>query len=78
MAFIFYYFLFQLSQKQSPEVFCKRRFLKISQQNLQETSVLESLFNKDTAAQAFSREFCEIFKSIYFIEHLRAAASARF
>ena len=43
--------------------------------------MLESLFNKvafyqkETSAQFFSYEFCETFKSTYFEEHLRTAAS---
>ena len=38
-----------------------------------------STFNfikKETLARVFSCEFCEIFKSTYFIEHLRKTASA--
>ena len=31
-------------------------------------------FNKETPAQVFSCEFCEIFKSTYFEKHLRTAA----
>ena len=33
--------------------------------------MLKSLFNKVAGLQVFSCEFCEIFKSSYFIEHLR-------
>ena len=36
--------------------------------------MLESLFNKEikeTPRQMFSCEICEIFKNIFFIEHLR-------
>ena len=32
-------------------------------------------FNKNTPAQVFSYEFCEIFKNTLFAEHLRATAS---
>ena len=32
-------------------------------------------FIKETPAQAFSYEVCEIFKNTYFEEHLRATAS---
>ena len=32
---------------------------------------LGTLFKKETLAQAFSCEFCEIFNSTFFIEHLR-------
>ena len=32
---------------------------------------------KDTLAQAFSYEFCKIFKTPFFTEHLRATASVQ-
>ena len=32
-------------------------------------------FNKEALAQVFSCEFCEVFKSIFFTEHLRTIAS---
>ena len=32
-------------------------------------------FKKETLAQVFSYEFCEIFKNIFFTEQLRVAAS---
>ena len=50
-------------QKQPPEVFYKKA--KISQYS-QKTPVFESLFNS---------EYFEIFRSTYFEEHLRTAAS---
>ena len=34
-----------------------------------------NFIKKETLAQVFSCEFCEIFKNIYFLEHLRATAS---
>ena len=37
--------------------------------------MLKSFFNKDTPTQLFSYEYCEIFKNIYFEEHLQMAAS---
>ena len=45
------------------------------------TPLPESLFKyniikKDNLAHVFSCEFCEIFKNIFFTEHLRAAVSA--
>ena len=53
-------------QKQPPEVFYKKTVVKklaiFTEQNL----CLESLFNS---------EYCEIFKSSYFEEHLRTAPS---
>ena len=33
-----------------------------------------NFIKKETLAQVFSREFCEIFKNIFFTEHLRATA----
>ena len=39
------------------------------------TSVLESLLNKGTPAQAFSCKFCENFNNTYSAEHLGTAAS---
>ena len=37
--------------------------------------MLESLFKKETLAQVFSFESCEISKNTFFTEHLWAAAS---
>ena len=37
---------------------------------------LESVFSKVVPTQMFSCEYCEIFKSTYFEEHLQTAASA--
>ena len=34
-----------------------------------------SFIKKETLAQVFSYEFCEIFKNTFFVEHLRATAS---
>ena len=36
---------------------------------------LESLFDKFVPTKVFSCEYCEIFKDIYFEEHLQTAAS---
>ena len=49
-----------------------------SQKNLESCINSESLnINKiDTLAQAFSSEFYEIFKNIFFIEHLWVTVSA--
>ena len=55
-----------LSHKQPPEVFCKKVFLKISQ-NSQE----------NTLAEVFFCEFCEIFKNIYFYRTSLVPASER-
>ena len=51
-------------QKQPTEVFYKKAADK-KLANSQKTSLFESLFNS---------EYCEIFKSTYFEEHLRTAA----
>ena len=67
-------------QKQSPEV-----FLEILQ-NLPETPVSVSFLikpqacnfiKKETLAQVFSCEFCEISKKNFFTEHLRTNTSGR-
>ena len=57
-------------------MFCQKVnvFLDISQ-NLQEStcprdSFLKKFIKKETLAQVFSYEFCEISKNIFFIEHL--------
>ena len=34
-----------------------------------------NFINKETLAQVFSCEFCEIFKNTFFTEHLRTTAS---
>ena len=52
-------------QKQPPEVFCKKAIVKKITIFTEKTPLLESLFNS---------EYCKIFKSIYFEEHLWAAA----
>ena len=68
-------------QEQPPEV-----FLKISQNSQKNTcarvsfliKLLTDAFNfikKETLAQVFSCEFCEISKNTFFTEHLRATAS---
>ena len=61
-------------------------FLKISQ-NSQENTCASLFFNKvtglrfatllkkETLAQVFSCEFCEIFKNAFFAKHLRMTAS---
>ena len=53
----------------------KKVFLQISQNSLENTcardSFLIKFIKKETLAQAFSCEFCEISKNTFFIEHLR-------
>ena len=51
-------------QKQPPDVFYKKRY---------ETDM--KLYQKETLAQVFSCEFCKIFKSTLFTEHLWTTAS---
>ena len=56
-------------QKQPPEVFCQKgvlgNFTKLTRK-------------KETLAQVFSSEFCEISKNTFFTEHLLVAASIIF
>ena len=77
---------FYFSQKQSPEVFCKKVSIKISQYSQENTCARVSFLlklqasdckftKKETLAQVFSCEFCKISKNTFFTEHLRAAAS---
>ena len=40
--------------------------------------LFEAPSKKETLAQVFSCEFCEIFKSTFFTEHLQATASISF
>ena len=47
----------------------KMMFLQISQNSQENT------YKKETIAQVFSCEFCEISKNIFFTEHLWATAS---
>ena len=64
-------------------VLCKKKFLEISQ-NSQENSCTRVSFlikaynfiKKETLAQVFSCEFCEIFKNTFFTEHLWTTASS--
>ena len=57
-----------LCRSSRPEVFCKkdvlRNFAKFTRNYL-----YQRLFKKETLAQAFSYEFCEISKNTFFIEH---------
>ena len=52
----------------------KKLFLNIPQ-NSQESNCAR--VKKETLAQVFSCEFCEIFKNTFFIEHLRTTASKK-
>ena len=58
----------------------KKVFLEISQNSQENTCARVSFYlncKKETLAQVFSCEFCEISKNTFFIEHLRATASKR-
>ena len=67
-------------QKQPPEVFCKKRCFQKFRKTHCKTPVPESLFKnnfikKETLAQVFSNELCEISKNTFFTEHIWATAS---
>ena len=66
---------FMLTQKQPTEMFCEKRcsnkFRKILRKNLCQSLLFNKvagLIKKETLAQVFSCEFCEICKSTIFIE----------
>ena len=73
-------------QKLQPEVFSKKRFsqkfhkihgrhLCLSLFLIKLKASVCNIIKKETLAQVFSCAFCEISKSTFFTEHLRAAAS---
>ena len=54
----------------------KKLFLEISQNSQENTfAIVSFLIKKETLAQVFSYEFCEISKNIFFTEHLWTTAS---
>ena len=63
-------------QKQPSKVFCKKRssqkFRKIHRKKTFDRVC--NMIKKETLAQVFSCEFCEISKNIFFTEHLLATA----
>ena len=71
------------SQLLSGGFFGKKGVLKVVAKQLSKTPVLESLFHKvaagfksatflkKTPAQVLFNEYCEIFKNVYFLDHLR-------
>ena len=63
--------------KESPtaSVLKKKIFWKISQNSQENTCTRVSFLIRMTPAQIFSCEFCEIFKTTVFTEHLRATTS---
>ena len=74
MPSLVFHFLLLLVQKQPPEVLyktrCSEKFHKIHRK-----TPVPKFIKKETLAQVFSCEFCEISKNIFFTEHLRATAS---
>ena len=70
--------IFKINKVRSsrPEVFCKKVFLVISQ-NSQENRPQACIFiKKETLAQVFTSELCEISKNTFFHRTPLAAASA--
>ena len=68
-------------QKQPPEMFCKVGVLRIFAKIHRKTPVSETLCNfikKESLAQVFSCEICEISKNTFFLEHLRTTASVSY
>ena len=71
-----------LKQKQPPEVFCEKRCSQKFRKIHRKTPVSPvpqacNFIKKETLAQVFSCEFCEIFKNTIFTEHLRTTASVK-
>ena len=78
----------RLVQKQPPDVFCKKRcsqkFRKFTGKHLCQSLFFNkvaglgpvTLTKKETLAQVFSCEICEISYNVFFTEHLQATASA--
>ena len=55
---------------------CSKKFRKIHRKTPAQVSLFYSNFvKKETLAQAFSCEFCEISMNAFYTEHLRATAS---
>ena len=69
-----------MEQKQPPEVFCKQRCSEKIQKftGKHRASFQAEAFNfikKETVAQVFSCEICEISRNTFLTEHIRATAS---
>ena len=64
---------FENFQKQSPGDILWKKMFSNNLQNSQEIHRLQAcnFTRKETPTQVFSCEFCEIFKNIFFMEHLR-------
>ena len=66
------------SKKQPPEVFCVKTCSKKFHKIQKKTPVPGvSFLTKETLAQVFSYEFCEISKNTFSTEHLWTAASVQ-
>ena len=80
--YIFHYFsLYSCREAATKGVLCKKVFSEISQNSQENTcarvSFLINFFiRKETLAQVFSCEFCEISKNTFFTEHLWTTASS--
>ena len=66
-------------QKQPPEVFCKTRYIykfcKIHRKTTASESLFQKEIQKETLAEVFCCELCEISKNTFFTEQLWVAAS---
>ena len=66
-------------QKQPSEVFCRkstlRNFAKLTVKHLYHSLFLKNFIKKETLAQVFYNEFCEISKKTIFTKHIWATAS---
>ena len=63
--------IFKHQQKQPPE-----EFSDVKKVSLETRAQAYNFIKKETLAQMFSCEFCEISKNTFFTEHLRTTASA--
>ena len=79
ICFFFKVFFWRPSEAATGGVLQEKVFLEISQNSQENTCARVSFFcnfvKKETVAQVFSCEFCEISKNTFFTEHLWATAS---
>ena len=64
-----------LSEAAIGAVLLEKVFLEISQNSQESAYVRVSLLKKETLAEVFSSEFCEISKNTFFTEHIWVTAS---
>ena len=68
-----------MNRSSRPEVFCKkgvlRNFTKFTGKHLRQSLFFNNFIKKETLAQAFSCEFCEISKNTFFCRIRLVAAS---